>query len=177
MKAFLMFADRDFDTEAELPAHRDLLIADLELNTVFKAMADGDQLLYEVAARALLSSLQNPEEILYRQQVLQDCVRRAAIIRELYELAGDAIASEKTVWRSFAREFAERKPAPFGEAAATAGRVPAQAAVDRRRACSWVRVAGPAAFLSDADRGALRRLPRLAGQSTQGAGVPWRASV
>jgi hypothetical protein len=103
MKAFLMYADSDFDIEAELPAHRDQLIADLELNTVFKAMADGDQLLYEVAARALLLSLQNPEEIFYRQQVLEECVRRPAIIRELYELAGDAIASEKTVWRSFAR--------------------------------------------------------------------------
>ena len=104
MKAFLMYAGRDFDADAELPAHRDQLIADLELSTVFRAMADGDQLLYEMAKRALLLSLQDPEEILYRQQVLEDCLHRPAIIRELYGLAGEAIASEKTVWRSFGRD-------------------------------------------------------------------------
>jgi hypothetical protein len=104
MKAFLMYAGGDFDTEAELPAHRDQLIVDLELETVFRAMANGDQLLYEMVKRAFLLSLQHPEEIFYRQQVLEDCLHRPAIIRDLYQLAGDAIASEKTVWRSFARD-------------------------------------------------------------------------
>jgi MutS domain V len=104
MKAFLMYAGGDLDTEAELPSHRDQLIADLELNTVFRAMANDDQLLYDMAKRGLLLGLQDPEEIFYRQQVLEDCLHRPAIIRELYQLAGDAIASEKTIWRSFARD-------------------------------------------------------------------------
>ena len=49
MKAFLMHPDDDFDTERELPPNEDALAADLELNTLLRAMAAGDPLLLEVA--------------------------------------------------------------------------------------------------------------------------------
>jgi hypothetical protein len=74
MKAFLMYAGRDFDLEGELPANAAALTVDLALDTLFDAMADGDEFLFEVARRAVLASLTVPEEIGYRQRVLEDCL-------------------------------------------------------------------------------------------------------
>jgi hypothetical protein len=98
MKAFLMHPDQDFDLQRELPSHQAALAQDLELDTLFDAMAGGDQFLYEVAQRAVLSSLKNPEAIIYRQQVLTDCLQQPAIVRELYGIAVEAIHRERKIW-------------------------------------------------------------------------------
>jgi len=100
MKAFLMHADRDFALEANLPAQARALTQDLELERLLRTMASGDDLIFDVAYRALLVSLRDPEAIVYRQQVLTDSLDRAAVVRELYELAGEALSAERTVWGS-----------------------------------------------------------------------------
>lgn len=71
------------------------LAQDLELETLWSAMADGDEYLYEAARRGLLSSLTDPGEILYRQQVLADCLEQPQIVRRIYELAIEAIDATK----------------------------------------------------------------------------------
>jgi hypothetical protein len=101
MKALLMHPVQDFDLQRELPPHQAALIQDLELGTLFDAMADGDQFLYEVAERAVLSSLQDPEAICYRQQVLTDCLQQPAVVRELYGIAVEAIQRERKIWGVF----------------------------------------------------------------------------
>lgn len=98
MKAFLMCRDTDFDVEQELPGNATDLMQDLELDTLLDAMAGGDALLRQIANTAILSSLTNPEQIVYRQQVLRDCLRHPALVRELYCLAGEAISGEKEVY-------------------------------------------------------------------------------
>jgi len=100
MKVFLMHRGRDFDWQAKLPANEQALTQDLELNTLLDAMARGDRFLLEVAKKAVLLSLKDPEEIVYRQQVLGDCLKQSAIVREIYELAVEAIDAEKKVWYS-----------------------------------------------------------------------------
>jgi hypothetical protein len=101
MKAFLMHPDLDLDLQRELPPQHAALTQDLELNTLFEAMAGGDQFLYEVAERAVLSSLQDPQAICYRQQVLTDCLQQPAIVRELYGIAVEAIQRERKIWGVF----------------------------------------------------------------------------
>jgi len=101
MKAFLMHPDQDFDLQRELPPHQAALTQDLELDTLFDAMARGDQFLFQVAERAVLSSLQDPEAIIYRQQVLTDCLQQPAIVRELYGIAVEALQREKKIWGVF----------------------------------------------------------------------------
>jgi hypothetical protein len=100
MKVFLMHADRDFDLHRELPANEDALTRDLELDTLFSAMAAGDPFLFALAKRAVLCSLDDPQAIVYRQQVLADCLNQPELVRELYALAAEAIRAEKKVWRS-----------------------------------------------------------------------------
>ena len=76
MKAFLMYKDRDFDLKRKLPPNEQALIQDLELNTLFNAMALGDTFLLEVARKRVLCGVNNdPDTILYRQNILKDCLK------------------------------------------------------------------------------------------------------
>jgi hypothetical protein len=98
VKAFLLQRTSDFDLERELPANAQTLTQDLELNTLWSAMAAGDPFLFEIARRALLVSLRDPDEIVFRQQVLTDCVENQPVVRDLYRLAGEALQAENSVW-------------------------------------------------------------------------------
>jgi DNA mismatch repair ATPase MutS len=95
MKAYLIHRDRDLDLEQALPANVEAVTQDLELPTLFDAMARGDAYLRELVEKVLLSSLADPDAIRYRQDVLGDCLERAAIVRELYALAVEGVESKQ----------------------------------------------------------------------------------
>ena len=99
MKAFLMYRDRDFDLEQEPPPGAQDLLQDLELEVLFKAMAGGDPFLLDVARTAVPSILTDVPAVLYRQDILRDCISNAAIVRNLYSLAVETIERErKNYW-------------------------------------------------------------------------------
>jgi hypothetical protein len=98
VKAYLLYRDRDFDWEAALPPGHEDLIQDLELGTLLQAMAAGDNLVYEVSAKVLLASLDDPEAIRYRQQVLADCLARPEVIRQVYAVAAGAVEDKRHLW-------------------------------------------------------------------------------
>lgn len=100
MKAFLLHRHKDFELERQLPPNEKAIVQDLGLETVFEAMAQGDEYLLGVARTVVLSSLREPDEIVYRQQILADCVAQAAIAREMYGLAVAAMEGERKSWRS-----------------------------------------------------------------------------
>jgi hypothetical protein len=104
MKAFLMHAERDFDLASDLPGQEQALMQDLELATLLRTMAAGDELIFDVARRALMLSLQEPEAIGYRQQVLSECLEHPKVVRDLYELAGEALKAERAIWGSLLRD-------------------------------------------------------------------------
>jgi DNA mismatch repair ATPase MutS len=82
-----MHRDRDFGLPQPLPWNAPDLTQDLELDSLLHAMAGEDQFLLDVARNALLSGLRNDvDTILYRQLALKDCLKNAAIVRDLYNL-------------------------------------------------------------------------------------------
>jgi len=97
VKAFLMHRDRDFDLQGEPPPNEGALTQDLELNTLFGAMALGDEFLFDVARRSVLSGLNDPESIRYRQEVLADCIEHPSIVREIYDVAVEGVLAEKKI--------------------------------------------------------------------------------
>jgi DNA mismatch repair ATPase MutS len=103
MKAHLMFHSRDFDAAQEPPAHAPDLIQDLGLAAILEAMADGDPFLLDVATKALLRSLCDPDEIVYRQQILRDCLQHETVVRSMYNLALEVVSREKRLLRGFFR--------------------------------------------------------------------------
>jgi DNA mismatch repair ATPase MutS len=107
MKAFLMYRDEDFDLKVNLPPNAAELTQDLEIDTLLAAMACGDTFLFEVVKKAIFSSLGEPEAILYRQQILEDCLKQSDTVRELYAIAVEAIEREKKVWRTMTGRYPE----------------------------------------------------------------------
>lgn len=101
MKAYLMYKDKDFDLKCKLPSSEQALTEDLALDTLLNAMALGDSFLFEVARKAMLSSLTDPDAILYRQNILRDCLKHASIVRDIYATAIEAIQREKKDYWSF----------------------------------------------------------------------------
>jgi len=103
MKAFLMHRDQDFDPQRELPRNEQAMTQDLELNTLFNAMARGDKFLFAVVKSAVLSGLKDDlNTIGYRQEMLKDCLKNAAIVRDIYDIAVGAIEAEKKAyWNLF----------------------------------------------------------------------------
>jgi hypothetical protein len=80
------------------PAGNDAVLAqDLELRTLWNAMAAGDEFLFEMSKRAVLSPLTDPDAIVYRQHVLADCLEHPEVVRQLYQLAVEALENERAV--------------------------------------------------------------------------------
>ncbi len=117
MKAYLMFKDHDFDTKQILmqrenkprafetderlslkqflPWNEKVLTQDLGLDILLNTMASGDNFLYEVAKVGVLASVTDKRTLLYRQQVLHDCIMHESTVREIYKLMIEAIEKEK----------------------------------------------------------------------------------
>jgi MutS domain V len=99
MKAFLMHRSDDFEI-GSLPSHEGALVQDLELDILFNAMANGDDVLFEVAKAAALSGVRSPEETIYRQDILRDCLRHPTTVTQMYAIAVQSIRDEKRIYRS-----------------------------------------------------------------------------
>ena len=111
-----MFEDEDFAFDVafsprtgytisgpDLPPNANDLVQDLELVTLLSAMARSDSLLFGISKRALLSSLTDPREITYRQDVLADCITHPEIVRKIYAIATEAITEEQKIWHTFGK--------------------------------------------------------------------------
>ncbi len=98
MNVFLLYPDRDAPTETTLPFDSQSVVEDLALDTLFNAMADGDPFLFEVAGQTLLSSLDEPGQILYRQGILDDCLKHPEIVRQIYKIPLQAIEKKDSLW-------------------------------------------------------------------------------
>jgi DNA mismatch repair ATPase MutS len=126
MKVLLMHRDRDFtlyqrsswntygrrqelDRETLLRAllwNAPALIQDLELDTLLRAMAGGDEFVFEVAQQALLSGLSNDlDTILYRQAILQDCLKNPAVASDLYRFMTAVIEQTRREWWGLSSDY------------------------------------------------------------------------
>jgi MutS domain V len=100
MKVLLMHPTEDFKPDGQLWPESEDVAEDLGLGRLFEAMAGRDKLLSAVAKTALLSPLPHPEEIVWRQQALADCTAHPEFVRQLFDLATDALESHRkqTFW-------------------------------------------------------------------------------
>lgn len=101
MKVYLMHRGQDFDLEQPAPWNQAALVQDLELTPLLRAMSGEDPFLLKVATKAVLASLTEVDAIVYRQRVLQDCLKNTAVVREVYRIAVEAIETEKKTYFGF----------------------------------------------------------------------------
>ncbi len=117
MKAFLLYPDRDFDPtqllprrerglrneekqlarelEQSLPWNHAALCQDLELNVLLNTMAGDNVFLLEAATVGLLKGVTDPGVIDYRQEVMRDCLKSAAVVRQIYKIAVQALKGQR----------------------------------------------------------------------------------
>src|ERR1700751_3463466 len=117
MKAFLLYPDRDFDPtlllsrrerglrqqekelarelEQSLPWNHAALCQDLGLNVLLDTMAGGDGFLFEAAMIGLLKGVTDSAVITYRQEIMRDCLESAAVVRQIYEIAIQALKGQR----------------------------------------------------------------------------------
>lgn len=100
MKAHLLFPDDDLDLRLEPLDHEDDLARDLGVDLLVEAMANGDEWFAEVARSVVFHSVVDDNVVAYRQAVLQDCLRNAALVREMYDLSVSALLTQRKVWRT-----------------------------------------------------------------------------
>ena len=135
VKVHLMYADRDFDPGAALPVNEPDLAADLELGTLLDVMADGDKFLFGIARRGLHSGLTDPAEIIYRQRVLADCVAQPDVVRDLYDLAVEAVDADRHLFGFLFRDSPDTDPGAVPAGHGAVRDIAAQARRSRGQAC------------------------------------------
>jgi len=93
--------DSYFDPSAGLPWNEQALTADLSLDTLLTAMSQKDDCIYETSRRIILTSVSGDmDTILYRQDILQDCLDYPDVISELYTLAAKALEKKQSHYMS-----------------------------------------------------------------------------
>jgi len=96
------------DPQMKLPWHAAALTQDLSLDTLFETMAGGDDCIFEVARAVMFDALAGDlETIHYRQAVLQDCLAQPRVVREIYDVAVEAMDKER---RHYLGSFLTRHP-------------------------------------------------------------------
>ena len=88
MKVRLLHPDSDLALEARLPWQLSALTNDdLELGRLYNAMAAGDAFLLDTAKKVVPLSVTDPDIIVYRQQVLADCLTNRTAVQHMYDIA------------------------------------------------------------------------------------------
>jgi len=96
MKVRLLYPGHDFDPEQKLPWQGQALEQDLGLDTLWRSMSGGDPFIFDVARKVLLSGQTTDlETVAYRQELVNDCLRNPAVVRQLYDLTVEAIDKKK----------------------------------------------------------------------------------
>lgn len=86
MKVFLLYPDKNFDMKRTLPAHWQDLCVDLGLDVILSSMSNGDRFLHEVSTKVLSLFETDIDVLIYRQEILKDCLNNANVIREMYQI-------------------------------------------------------------------------------------------
>lgn len=98
MRVFLMYKNKNFTIKQKFSNHLNILMSDLELNVLLKAMSGDDEFLYDVSKTALLDVLKTKEEITYRQEILKDCLKNPKATRDIYELTLQSLTNKQKRW-------------------------------------------------------------------------------
>ncbi|HVU55001.1 MAG TPA: hypothetical protein VHD83_08090 [Puia sp.] len=99
MNVFLLYKARDFDPDQKPPWQWASLVRDLALDTLFGAMAKGNDLQYKIAEAVMLAGFTiDRETILYRHEILKDCLRHPAVIIRMQSIVEEALESRKNQW-------------------------------------------------------------------------------
>lgn len=100
MKVNLIYKDKDFDKDIQPSKESEIILKDLGLDVILDVMANGDELIYDISRKVIFTNLIDIEAITYRQMILEDCINHPSVIREMYNIAIEAIVKKRR-WSFF----------------------------------------------------------------------------
>ena len=105
MNAFLLFKNRIL-TESSLDTR---IREDLEMSAVIESMAGTDSYIRETAVMVMAreNMCRDSREILYRQSVLEDCIRHESEIRQLYDHVSLLVSKDQDTFLSVTHKKAK----------------------------------------------------------------------
>jgi len=86
MDSYLLYRDSSTEGKKSYYAQYDI-IKDINLDILFRTMARADAFITEKSRKIMMIPLETPEEILYRQSILEDFYAQADLLDHLYECA------------------------------------------------------------------------------------------
>ena len=98
MRVRLLYSSKDFkwkDTENKMYDDR---FNDLEMGHILEAMCDGNEEIFNVCRQVIDESLQKKSEIIYRQEILRDCIQNSEVIRKIYKVCMDTVSKRNNSW-------------------------------------------------------------------------------
>ncbi|EID16740.1 putative DNA mismatch repair protein [Mycobacterium xenopi RIVM700367] len=99
MRVRLLHPECDPELKPTLPWQlQDIIDDDLELRRVYQAMAGNDEFLLETAKRVVPLGVADPDIIVYRQQVLADCLANRPVVQQMYDIAVDGAEVRRKVF-------------------------------------------------------------------------------
>ena len=117
MNVYLLYSDKDHINRDRYYDEK-AIVQDLGLTALFSASAreivmeggkvkqvqEADPVLEDAMKRVMLVPLETEQEILYRQEIVKDCLEQEDFIRGLYELSGEALEC----WEKLGRRASQR---------------------------------------------------------------------
>lgn len=99
MKVRLLHPERDLALDPRLPWQlSEIIDDDLELPRLYQAMAAGDEFLLNTAKKVVPLAVTDPVVVVYRQQVLADCLANRIVVQQMYDVAVDAAEVRRKVF-------------------------------------------------------------------------------
>lgn len=86
MKVNLMFHDKDFILSQDGMFNSEMILKDLEIDQILGSLAERDEFVKKVCRFALSNPLYDFDEIVYRQEILKDCINNPIAIRDIYHI-------------------------------------------------------------------------------------------
>ncbi len=98
MRVLLLQPQQNHVSKRSLPPNHEDLLQDLELDMILDVIAKGDEFVRGVVRTNLLRGLRERDLVLYRQEVLKDCLRHSSIVREVFQTTLEFMEKKNRWW-------------------------------------------------------------------------------
>ena len=95
MDIHLLYSDSEFDKNNVFPDYMLDVEQDLGLESLYNIMAKGDEKIKNAVRRIILCPLEVEEKVIYRQEILMDCLEHEEEVHRLYDLIKEIIEKKQ----------------------------------------------------------------------------------
>lgn len=85
IRAWLLYPDREMDSQSAYAFQNDIA-KDLNMEIIFKTMSRENENIKAAVKKVMLTPLHTEDEVVYRQEILQDVIKNSECFEQIYEM-------------------------------------------------------------------------------------------